>query len=86
VLQVWLPASKGKGLEIHGTYTRKQGQIVMELTFINKAMQAMLGFAVQYNKNRYSITKAGTLVLLEDSYAHADPSSCRTALNLLPRF
>lgn len=51
-LQVWVPASKGKGLEISGTFTRKSGQIMMELTFTNRAMQAMGGFAIQFNKNR----------------------------------
>ena len=51
-LQVWLPASKGKGLEVTGTFNRKQGNIIMELTFANKAMQPMTGFAIQFNKNR----------------------------------
>ena len=52
--EVWLTAQKGKGLEITGTFARKNNQINMELTFTNKAMQAMTGFAVQFNKNRYS--------------------------------
>ena len=51
--QVWLPASKGKGLEITGTFARKNKQVTMELTFTNKAMQNMTDFAIQLNKNRY---------------------------------
>lgn len=51
--EVWLPAQKGKGLEITGTFARKNNQINMELTFTNKAMQPMSGFAIQFNKNRF---------------------------------
>lgn len=35
----WLPAEKGKGMEIMGTFSRRSGQITMDLTFTNKAMQ-----------------------------------------------
>lgn len=53
--QCWLPAEKGKGLEIWGTFSRRGGQPRMEFTLTNKAMQAMNGFAIQLNKNRYII-------------------------------
>lgn len=36
---VWLPADKGKGLEITGTFVRRGGQLYMDMTFSNKAMQ-----------------------------------------------
>ena len=49
---MWLPAAKGKGLEISGTMARRQGQIYMDMTFTNKAMQQMSNFAIQLNKNR----------------------------------
>ena len=52
--EVWLPAQKGKGLEIMGTFARKNNVINMELTFTNKAMQPMQGFAIQFNKNRFA--------------------------------
>ena len=52
-VQVWLPAAKGKGLEISGTFSRKNGQVLMELTLTNRALQPMSGFAIQFNKNRY---------------------------------
>ncbi len=51
-LQIWLSAQKGKGLEISGTFNRKNNQPFMELTFTNRAMQQMSGFAIQFNKNR----------------------------------
>jgi len=36
--EVWLPAAKGKGLEVQGTFSRKPGnQMFMELTFTNRA-------------------------------------------------
>nr|KAG5694283.1 hypothetical protein BaRGS_032001 [Batillaria attramentaria] len=59
--EVWLPAAKGKGLEIHGTFARRNGQIFMELTFTNKAMQPMQGFAIQFNKNSFGLTPASPL-------------------------
>ena len=36
----------------------------MELTFTNKAMQAMTGFAIQFNKNRYGIIGALSMALI----------------------
>ena len=36
-----------------GTFSRRQGQIYMDMTISNKAMQAMGQFAIQFNKNRY---------------------------------
>lgn len=50
---VWLSAAKGKGLEITGTFSLRQNAIYMDMTFTNNAMQAMGGFAVQFNKNRF---------------------------------
>ncbi|XP_076363601.1 adaptor protein complex 1/2, beta subunit [Tachypleus tridentatus] len=59
--QVWLPAARGKGLEISGTFTRRNGQIYMEMTFSNKAMQAMTSFAIQFNKNSFGLSPAQPL-------------------------
>ncbi|XP_063368931.1 AP-1 complex subunit beta-1 [Cydia amplana] len=57
----WLPADKGKGLEIWGTFSRQGGQPRLEMTFTNKAMQAMSGFAIQLNKNSFGVFPAGSL-------------------------
>lgn len=51
--QVWLPAVKAKGLEISGTFSRRQGHMYMDMSFTNKALQHMTDFAVQFNKNRW---------------------------------
>lgn len=53
--QLWLPAIKGKGLEISGTFARRNNQVFMDMTFSNKAMQAMGGFLIQFNKNSFGI-------------------------------
>ncbi|XP_059165905.1 AP-1 complex subunit beta-1-like isoform X2 [Physella acuta] len=61
--EVWLTAAKGKGMEITGTFARRNKQIYMELTFTNKAMQPMLGFAIQFNKNSFGLQPASPLQL-----------------------
>jgi AP-1 complex subunit beta-1 len=53
--QIWLPAARGKGLEISGTFSRRNGQISMDMTFTNRAMQPMLQFAIQLNKNSFGL-------------------------------
>ncbi|XP_057664433.1 AP-2 complex subunit beta isoform X1 [Diorhabda carinulata] len=58
---IWLPAEKGKGLEIQGTFSRRAGQMSMDMTFTNKAMQAMSSFAIQFNKNSFGIVPASPL-------------------------
>lgn len=57
----WLPAEKGKGLEISGTFTRRNGQVSMDMTFTNKAMQAMSAFAIQLNKNSFGLVPSAPL-------------------------
>jgi vesicle coat complex subunit len=59
--EVWLPAARGKGLEIAGTFVRRNRTIIMEMTFTNKALQPMTGFAVQFNKNSFGLTPAAPL-------------------------
>ncbi|XP_055798285.1 AP-2 complex subunit beta isoform X3 [Salvelinus fontinalis] len=53
--KVWLPAVKAKGLEISGTFSRRQGQMYMDMTFTNKALQHMTDFAIQFNKNSFGV-------------------------------
>ena len=38
-----------------GTFARRQGAVYMDLSFTNRAMQAMGGFAIQFNKNSFGI-------------------------------
>ena len=59
--QEWLNAAKGKGLEVRGTFSRKNGTIYMDMTFANKAMQPMSGFGIQFNKNSFGLAPAQPL-------------------------
>ncbi|GLV37016.1 Adaptor Protein complex 1/2 beta subunit [Carabus blaptoides fortunei] len=59
----WLPADKAKGLEIWGTFSRRAGNVSMDMTFTNKAMQAMNNFAIQLNKNSFGVVPASGLTL-----------------------
>ncbi|PAV83754.1 hypothetical protein WR25_13322 isoform B [Diploscapter pachys] len=59
--QMWLEASKAKGLQVEGTFVRRSGRVYMEITLTNKAMQAMSGFAVQFNKNSFGLMPAEPL-------------------------
>lgn len=59
----WLPAEKGKGMEIYGTFSRRAGQMSMDMTLTNKAMQAMSNFAIQFNKNSFGIAPASPLTV-----------------------
>jgi len=77
--QVWLSAQKGKGLEIEGTFSRKQGQMFMELTFTNRAMQPMAGFAIQFNKNSFGIAPA--VLQVQSPLPPNQSSSTSLALN-----
>ncbi|XP_066551885.1 AP-2 complex subunit beta isoform X1 [Amia ocellicauda] len=52
---VWLPAVKAKGLEIAGTFSRRQGHMYMDMSFTNKALQHMADFAIQFNKNSFGV-------------------------------
>lgn len=59
--EVWLPAARGKGLEVTGTFLRRNCQVFMDLTVTNRAMQPMSDFAVQFNKNSFGLTIAAPL-------------------------
>lgn len=60
----WLTSDRGKGCEILGTFSRKNGQIQMEMTITNKAMQPMTAFAIQLNKNSFGVMPARALQVL----------------------
>uniref|UniRef100_A0A3Q2E7H6 AP complex subunit beta n=1 Tax=Cyprinodon variegatus TaxID=28743 RepID=A0A3Q2E7H6_CYPVA len=58
---VWLPAVKAKGLEISGTFSRRQGHMYMDMSFTNKALQHMNDFAIQFNKNSFGVIPTNPL-------------------------
>jgi AP-2 complex subunit beta-1 len=59
--QNWLSAQKGKGMEISGTFARRNGVISMDLDFVNRALQPLSGFAIQLNKNSFGLACATNL-------------------------
>ena len=58
VSQGWLPAAKGNGLEVFGSFARRNGQIYMDMTFANRSAQALGEFAIQFNKNSFALSPA----------------------------
>lgn len=60
---VWLESSRGKGLEIAGTFSVNIATNTpqMELTFTNNALSPMTGFAIQFNKNSFGLAPAEPL-------------------------
>lgn len=59
--QVLLDTQQTQGLEILGAFARRQGQIQMEMSFVNKSSIAISDFAIQFNKNTYGIMPGGSL-------------------------
>jgi len=59
--QVWLDATRGKGLQIEGTFSRKSGKIFMELTLTNKSINPLTDFAIQFNTNSFGLTPVDSL-------------------------
>uniref|UniRef100_A0A1I7TNI4 AP complex subunit beta n=1 Tax=Caenorhabditis tropicalis TaxID=1561998 RepID=A0A1I7TNI4_9PELO len=53
--EMWLDASRAMGMQVEGTFVRRNGRIYMEMTITNKAMQAISGFALQFNKNSFGL-------------------------------
>lgn len=59
----WLEPTKGKGLEIRGTFVRQNGTILIKLMFTNHALSALSDFAIQFNKNSFGLSPAEPLTL-----------------------
>uniref|UniRef100_A0A0R3RXU5 AP complex subunit beta n=1 Tax=Elaeophora elaphi TaxID=1147741 RepID=A0A0R3RXU5_9BILA len=74
---VWLEASKGKGTQIEGTFVRRDGQIYMDMTLTNRAMQPFTGFAIQFNKNSFGLIPAEPLQINSPLYPN---QSAQTSL------
>lgn len=51
-----LDAEKGRGMEVHGLFARRDKQVFFDLTFINRGAAPLSQFAIQFNKNNFGIT------------------------------
>ncbi|KAJ3079351.1 AP-1 complex subunit beta-1 [Quaeritorhiza haematococci] len=56
-----LNSAAGNGLEIQGTFARRQGQMMMEMSFTNRSMQTLTEFAILFNKNSFALTPGGAI-------------------------
>ncbi|KAJ2800080.1 hypothetical protein H4R21_003314 [Coemansia helicoidea] len=61
--RVLLDAQQTQGLEILGTFARRNGQMQMDLSFGNKSGAAIGDFAIQFNKNTFGIMPSAPLGL-----------------------
>ncbi|KAJ2083605.1 hypothetical protein H4R24_000663 [Coemansia sp. RSA 988] len=61
--QVLLDAQQTQGLEILGTFARRQGQIQMDLSLANKSNNPIGDFAIQFNKNTFGVMPGAPLTL-----------------------
>eukprot|EP00051_Salpingoeca_urceolata_P014031 m.177822 g.177822 ORF g.177822 m.177822 type:complete len:871 (+) comp17972_c0_seq1:139-2751(+) len=59
--ELWLQASKGKGLEVTGTFARRDGAMSMDMTFTNRSAGELGDFAIQFNKNSFGLAPAAPL-------------------------
>ena len=51
--QQLLVAANAKGMEISGTFARRSGRPVFEMSITNRALQPLSDFAMQFNRNSY---------------------------------
>ena len=68
LLQIWLEAAHAKGMEVTGTFARRNGQIFMDMTFANRAMQPLADFAIQLNKNSSVVFEVYASLRLHDHW------------------
>ncbi|KAJ1886456.1 hypothetical protein LPJ66_009623 [Kickxella alabastrina] len=59
--RILLDAQQTQGLEILGTFARRNGQIQMEMSFVNKSGIPIGEFAIQFNKNSYGLMPGSSL-------------------------
>ncbi|KAI9016772.1 adaptin N terminal region-domain-containing protein [Hyaloraphidium curvatum] len=56
-----LGSPAARGLEITGTFARRQGQMFMDLEFANRGVETLSDFAIQFNKNSFGVAPGGIL-------------------------
>ncbi|KAJ2385771.1 hypothetical protein H4S02_004170 [Coemansia sp. RSA 2611] len=59
--RVLLDAQQGQGLEITGTFARRNGRVQLELGLANRSGMALGDFALQFNKNTYGLQPSSGL-------------------------
>lgn len=72
VKEILLTADKGKGLQVSGSFFRKDGQPYLDLTFLNQSAAQMSQFAIQFNKNSFGLVPAQPQVAMLMPQQRAD--------------
>lgn len=61
VNQVLLAPDAGKGLQINGGWTRRDGRLFLDMVFANQTPAPMTGFAIQFNRNTFGLVPGAPL-------------------------
>mmetsp|Transcript_20385 Transcript_20385/g.28583 ORF Transcript_20385/g.28583 Transcript_20385/m.28583 type:complete len:886 (-) Transcript_20385:57-2714(-) len=56
--EIVLPADRGNGMQISGSFVRRNGQIFLDLTFTNRSGTPLSDFAIQFQKNYFGLAPA----------------------------
>eukprot|EP00741_Cyanophora_paradoxa_P012078 tig00020592_g11671.t1 len=79
---VWLPAARGKGMQVSGHFARQNGSIVINFVFENQSPAPLSGFALQLNKNTFGLSPAAPLQMAP--IAPGQAASCTVPLAVNP--
>eukprot|EP01111_Echinosteliopsis_oligospora_P018960 TRINITY_DN8952_c1_g1_i1.p1 TRINITY_DN8952_c1_g1~~TRINITY_DN8952_c1_g1_i1.p1 ORF type:complete len:912 (-),score=267.11 TRINITY_DN8952_c1_g1_i1:67-2802(-) len=61
---ILLPAEQGRGVQIAGGFTRRDGKIVLDVVVTNYTQGGVGNFAVQFDKNTYGLAPVSTAIPL----------------------
>jgi len=76
----WVGAEQGNGVFIHGTMTKTNGQITLNMDIGNSTSTPVSALAIQFNKNTFGLTPANIQMNLASPVSNG--SSCPFALNV----
>ncbi|KAJ3013563.1 hypothetical protein HKX48_005673 [Thoreauomyces humboldtii] len=60
-----LTSANAQGLDLQGAFSKRHGQLTLELNFANRSSTPMTGFAIQFNLNSHGIVPASALQVPE---------------------
>jgi len=59
---ILLPADQGRGIQIAGGFTRREGKIALDVTITNYTQAVVGNFAIQFDKNTYGLAPVSTAI------------------------
>jgi AP-1 complex subunit beta-1 len=84
-LPVICTAQQGKGMEIKGHLVRRNGETVYDFVISNQTQQPLSGFAIQFNKNLFSVMP-GTIPAITGSFIDATRALAFARVSLASSF